>query len=392
MRHNISAWQLCGYAAASMAGLAIIMVAAQFYVDVMSVIDTDSGNGAGLISSRNIVISKPVSVSATLTGEAPAFDRAEIDEILAQPWATSVAPFRAADFGVHARVELGGRSMQTALFLESIADSLLDVNSADWAFSPENPAVPIVIPRDYLALYNFGFASSGRMPMISEAMLSSVPFSLTLSGNGRSQTLPARIVGFSSWLNTIAVPSEFMEWAHERFGGATIENPSRLVVTVGDPSEPAIESFFAERAYEVAGNESDMGRAAYMLRLIITVVIAVGAVITALALGLLILSLLLLVQKNRRIIYGLMLLGFRPKAVSRPYVKLMVVINVCIFIVDVVVSYVCSMGWAGALAAMGGETRFPLTAVCVGAVLTAVVLTINICVIRRLVKRVFMLN
>ena len=44
-----------------------------------------------------------------------------------------------------------------------------------------------------------------------------VPLKLSLSGNGRQEWVDARIVGFSSRLNTIAVPEEFMQWANSEF-------------------------------------------------------------------------------------------------------------------------------------------------------------------------------
>lgn len=71
--------------------------------------------------------------------------------------------------------------------------------------------------KDYLTLYNFGFATTRNMPQLSEGLIGTVPMTMTLSGNGLHETLPARIVGFSSRLNTIAVPQSFLDWANERY-------------------------------------------------------------------------------------------------------------------------------------------------------------------------------
>lgn len=389
LRQNISVWQIAGYAAASFVGLAIVMAAVQFFRDASLALSADGDGGIGILSTRNIVISKPVSLSATLTGEAPVFSADEIAELSRQPWASGVSPFQAADFNVHAGVDLGGRGFRTAMFLESVPDSLLDIDLRQWQFDPSDPSVPIVISKDYLALYNFGFASTGNMPMISEGMLSSVPLRIQLDGRGRSEVLPGRIVGYSSWLNTVAVPQAFMDWAHERFGATNVPEPSRLVVTVGDPADPAIDSYLAEHGYETAGPGNDLGRAAYFLRLLASVVASVGLVITILAIGILMLSLFLLVQKNRRSIAGLLLLGYSPAQVSACYSRLVAWVNAAVVVAAAVVLLAVKPAWQDALGQIGAPSAGPWLAVGIGAGLMAIVTLINICVIRRLVGRVF---
>ena len=391
LRRNISVWQISGYSVATLVGLIIIMVAVQFYRDASAALNDDS-NGIGMLSTRNIVISKPVSLSATLTGEAPVFSDEEIAEISSQPWASGVARFQAADFSVRAGVELGDRAMHTALFLESVPDSLLDIDTRLWSFDPGNPSVPIVISKDYLALYNFGFASSGNMPMISEGMLSAVPLQITLGGNGRSETLSGRIVGYSTWLNTVAVPQAFMDWAHSRFGSTVLSDPSRLVVTVSDPSDPSIDRFLSDRSYEIAGPGNDLGHAAYFLRLLASVIASVGLVITALALGILMLSLFLLVQKNRRSIRGLLLLGYSPANVSACYNRLVCFVNVAVTVAASIVLCVVAPLWQRSLSDIGAEGSSVVIAMALGFGLMFFTTLINICVIHRLVKKTFMLN
>ena len=387
LRRNISFWQIAGYSAASLVGLALIMTAVQFYRDASGAISADEG--IGLLSARNIVISKPVSLSASLSGEAPVFAADEIAEIEAQPWAAGVSRFQAADFNVRAGIEFGDRAMHTALFLESVPDSLLDIDLRDWRFDPTRPEVPIVISKDYLTLYNFGFASTGRMPMVSEGMLSAVPLQITLSGNGRSATLPGRIVGYSSWLNTVAVPQAFMDWAHGQFGAGSVADPSRIVITVSDPADPGIDRFLADRGYETAGAGNDLGRAAYFLRLLATVIASVGLIITVLALGILMLSLFLLVQKNRRAISGLLLLGYSPGQISACYISLVAAVNVTVVVLASVALLCVAPVWQEALSNIGADAASPWCSIGLGAALMAVVTLINICVIRRLVRRVF---
>ena len=53
-----------------------------------------------------------------------------------------------------------GLHMSTAMFFESVPDEYVDVNLDKWEFDEYERVVPIIIPRNYLNLYNFGFAQS----------------------------------------------------------------------------------------------------------------------------------------------------------------------------------------------------------------------------------------
>ena len=76
--------------------------------------------------------------------------------------------------------------------------------------------MPIIIPRNYLGLYNSAFAQSQGLPLLSEATMSSLPLQLDLSGAGEEVQLRGRIVGFSNRLNTLLVPLPFLEAMNER--------------------------------------------------------------------------------------------------------------------------------------------------------------------------------
>ncbi len=236
LRRNISIAQLAGYAIANLAGLAIVLTALQFYRDVTAVwSDEDS-----FISRDYIIISQKVSSIGSLLGNSSAgFSEAEIADIESQPWVRRVGRFTTAGFNVSASVDMGGRGMSTALFLESIPDDFIDITPSDWHYTPgKDRTVPIILSKEYLTLYNFGFASSRGLPQVSESMMGMIPIRLSVSGNGSQQWLQARIVGFSSRLNTIAVPEEFMEWANASFADEPASAPSRLIVEVNTPDGP----------------------------------------------------------------------------------------------------------------------------------------------------------
>lgn len=227
-----------------------------------------------------IIVSKQVGAGlSALLGDKAEFSEAEIEDLGRQPWVRRIGRFTSSDFNVAASVDAGGHSMSTYLFFESIPDDYFDTLPAGWSFDPARPFIPVILPKDYLALYNFGFAGSRGMPQVSEEMVGLIPVRISLSGRGRQQWLSGRVVGFSSRLNTIAVPQAFMDWGNAEFGehgGATA--PSRLIVEVDNPGDPVAERYLADHGIEVAGDKLAGGRSAYFFTVVTGVVVAVGAV------------------------------------------------------------------------------------------------------------------
>ncbi len=389
LRKNISIAQIAGYALANLLGLAIVMTAVRFYADVSETISADAGGNSGLIPADYLVVSKPVSLLNTIGARSSGFSDEEIAGLRSQPWAAAVGAFEAADFNVSASIDFQGRGMHTFLFLEAIPDEFIDVDSRNWSFNPDAPGeVPIIIPKDYLALYNFGFAAGRGLPQLSESTISSVPLMLTASGAGRSDSFRARIVGFSSRLNTIAVPSDFIAWANARYGSGAAGKPSRLILKVDNPGDPAIASYLRQCGYETASDRLDRGRAGYLLTVFTVVVCSVGAVICLLSFFILMLAVTLLMQKSRTTLHWLMLLGYAPAKVARSYYRLVGVVNGGVFVVAALCMAGASSLWTGALPGKAGAWPV-LASLGAGLCLTAIITLVNFYVIRRYLHRLF---
>ncbi len=387
LKRNISKGQLAGYAVANMIGLSIVLSALQFYLDISSVVESDDS----FISRDYIIISKKVGLAGSLlTGDRADFSKEEIADIEAQPWTRRTGAFTAAAYSVSGALELGGRHMSTYLFFESIPDEFFDITPRNWHFDPATDTeVPIIISKDYLTLYNFGFASSRGMPQISESMVSMVPLRISISGNGHQQWINGRIAGFSSRLNTIAVPEEFMTWANDNFGDTPVANPSRLIIEVNTPGDPAIADYLRDHGYESAGDKVDNSRAAYFLSVATAVVVAVGIVISLLAFFILLLSIYLLLQKNRSKLRSLMMLGYSPSQVARRYYMITGGINLAVLAGATTIMLVASHLWQRPLEALGIGGSSPLAAIAAGVLIMALITGGNFMAIARNVRRTF---
>ena len=209
--------------------------------------------------------------------------------------------------------------MSTDLFFESVPDDLLDVQSPDWQWDSTSDFLPIVIPKDYLNLYNFGFAESQSLPVVSEAMLSQVAFTVLIEGNDQQRTFQSRIVGLSAKINSILVPDKFLQWANQRYGTVSPNRSSRLLVEFTDASDERIPRYFEANGLNINQTELESSKLATFFRLAMLMVIVVASVIIALSVAFIILSLNLVVQRNRDLYTNLHLIGYSTRSIARYY-------------------------------------------------------------------------
>lgn len=377
LRRNISKGQLLGFSVANLIGLTVILCGILFYCDS----HTHHSKEDKLFSEDYIVVSKMVK---GLNLEPVAFTEEEIDEIAKQPWVKKLGRFTSADFTVNASINMGGKGMTSFLFFESVPDEFFDNPPSGWDFDPKKNFVPIVLNKDYLALYNFGFALPQGLPQLSEEMIGTVPLKLLLSGkNGKTEILEAGVVGFSSRLNTIAVPQQFMDWANERFSDGSNDETSRLIIKIDRLNSGNSEKYIEENNLEIGGDKESESKVSEFMGIVSGVMTATGVVISLLALFIIILSISLLLQKSKTMLRNLMLLGYPPSKPAKYYERIVIILNSLITLSAVGVTFICRLIWHKSLLTLGlgnGNVLFMLGS----ALLYFIILTfISSVVIRR---------
>ena len=253
LKRNISKGQLLGYALANVVGLSVILIGTLFYADSQH----SNSDSDAFFSEDYIVLSKKVDG----IGFTPVrFTSDDISNLEQQKWVKKVGKFSVSQFAVNGSVDMGGRGLSTYLFFESVPDEFFDVLPSGWYFKPEEKFVPIIMSRDYLTLYNFGFAIPQGLPQVSDKMVGAVPITLQLTGEGNvTETYSAAVVGFSSRLNTIAVPQSFMDWANKRYYSGPPQEPSRLIVKIDRLAAADMERYLKEHDLEMAGDKGSTG-------------------------------------------------------------------------------------------------------------------------------------
>lgn len=390
LRKNTSPARLVGFALSNFIGLLIISGAVMFYVDSRGIWEDDDS----VINTDYLVVNKKVTSASTLGDRiSTRFSEAEMADLKAQPWVRRIGKFSSSDFRVYASVSQGDRGMETALFFESVPDSFVDVPAADWRFEPGQTIVPVMIPKDYLALYNFGFAGSAGLPQLSEQLISGIPLKLYMrSEDGtRSMQMEGRIAGFSNRLNTVLVPDGFMQYANSRLGDGRASAPSRLIIDVSSPGDVAITDYLSSHGWEVAGDKSGSS-AAYLLKVVVGIVMAIGAVITLLSLFVLMLSVSLLMEKNRIVIHRLLMLGAPLRKVGAPYSAMIAVGCGVALILSVVALIALRSLYVGALEGLGASSDGLAWGIGVGILLALMVVTVNIMAVSRKIKSAWSLR
>lgn len=391
LKKHISPSQLVGFSLASLIGLTIVILAVQFHQDVRPIFNDEES----FIRKDYLIITKAVSTAGTLLGGKSDFSPEAIADIEAQPWCRKVGKFSSNDYSLYATLGvggIGGRAMGTMLFFESIPTEFIDVADRDWRFDPDKPEIPVIMSRDYLSLYNFGFAASQGLPQVSEGIVSSVPLEFTLRGNGNYDTLRGRIVGFSNRLNTIVVPEEFMQWSNKRYGSGLDRAPSRLIVEVNSPGDVKMQEYLSEHGYQVAGDKMQQGKAQYFLNLIVTIVIIVGIIISLLSFFVLMLSIYLLLQKNTKKLQDLLLLGYSPAQVSRTYISMVAAINAGVLVISVIIMLVARSCYLPTLKALGTNGGTIVIAFAVAVIIMALITAGNIVAIKRKINALWIHN
>lgn len=386
LRENISKPQLIGFAVTSLIGMSIVLLAFQFYFDINPLF---TGKDK-LLKEDFLTITKKVGILGGLSSRSNGFSQNEIDDLKKQPFVKNVGAFTPSQFNVFGGFNSRklGIAFNTEMFFESVPDQFIDVVSDSWRFSPVDNTVPIILPKNYLDLYNFGFAQASSMPRISEQLIGLINLDISITGrNGLRQQMKGRIVGFSNRLNSILVPETFMTWANQQYGGTPSE-PARLIIEVSNIADPNLSGYFKDKGFEISGDNTTASKMSFFLKIIIGIVVSVGILICVLSFFILVLSIYLLLEKNMNKLKTLRLIGYSKSIVVKPYEWLAVGLNLVILVLSLAVTFVVRaqyLNFVGKLLPVA-EARFSLYTVLIGFTIFVLLSLLNILIIRRKVK------
>jgi putative ATP/GTP-binding transmembrane protein len=389
LRQHLSIPQMAGFFFANLFGMIIVLLSVQFYQDVIPVFTAEDS----FMRSDFLIVNKKIGTASTISGSSNTFNQTEVDDLAQQPFVSRMGKFTNANYKADVSMRVNGVSVldNGEISFESIPDSFVDTPLRNWNYQPGEKTIPIILPRIYLTMYNFGFAQTHALPKLSDGLVGMIDFHIFVHGQHREAQFKGKVIGFSNRLSSILVPQAFMDWSNDTFAPGETHAPTRLIVQVNNPSDPQFTKYLDQKGYEIENDKLNTEKTTYFLRLLVMMVVGVGLVISALSFYILMLSIYLLVQKNTHKLENLLLIGYRPSQVALPYQMLTIGLNLLIYGLALLAIFFARSYYMDLI-----ETLFPniedgnmLPAIAVGALLFVLVSLSNYAIIARKIVHIW---
>lgn len=337
VRQEISITRIITFFIFTIIGFYILILGNVLYFDFAKNFTKDST----VWKSNYIVLNKKISSLQSITGTKPTFNQDEIENLKNQSFIEKIGTFKTSLFPV--KLQVGGvagiRGFSTDLFFESVPENFIDIENDKWAWEEGNDFVPIIIPKSYLNLYNFGFASSQGLPQVSEGLFTQIPFQLIIGKQGNQKIYQAKIVDFTTKINTILVPENFLDWANEHFTSQKNNESSRIIVQIKNDGEENYISFFESENYDINKDELKNNELTSYLKIAFSLVLFIGGIIVLASIWLMLINFQLLIEKNKHKIKDLSLIGFTANQLSWTYQKIMALFLILGLVVSIPLVY-----------------------------------------------------
>ena len=303
-------------------GFFLILVSVQSILNFQHLFsDTKQGIGA-----QYMVINKKVNLFNTLNISKTTFSKKEVDEIATHPAIQKFSAFVGNKFEAEAYLEMNEGNKQarlrTELFLESVDDEFIDIELDKWKWDSSSNEIPVILPTDFINLYNFTYAPSRGLPQISKNTVKLFGFAITIKGNNDQTTYKGNIIGFSDRISSMLVPKRFLDFANQKYGipGLNADNSTFRIITAVKPTELSkFQAFLIDNNYETNQELLRNGKFVGLMYLFISVIFIIGLIITINAFTGFILYFHLLIYRSQLEIDSLLRLGYAHSKLVRNY-------------------------------------------------------------------------
>ncbi|MBN1638696.1 MAG: hypothetical protein JW866_07005 [Ignavibacteriales bacterium] len=380
-------WQLVGAVLGTLIGLFLILFSIQLYIDVYALLN----DRKYMLGQEFLILNKPVSLLTSTNLMDNYFTEDELLNIKEQKFIKDAEPFIYSNFSARFYVNLGGNqpTLYSSIFFETIPDKFIDVDKEEWNWTSDSNFIPIILPTDYLALYNFGFAPGRNLPQISKGTVETILFNIIVSGTTGSQDMIGRVIGLSDRLNTVLVPMGFMNWANEKFMPELKQFPKKIIIMTDDPSNPALLDFLQKNGYETNQEKLKSSKLNVLFNAVLLAVAFIGVIIVILSIIVFLLSLQLIISESRDKISLLIQLGYKYTNISKTYFLFVSVFILSIFIINFVLIFFVKAKFTSWFGEFGFELPSGINFLIyvIGIVLLIFIILINMLNIHRNVKK-----
>lgn len=310
--HKVNKLQLGILTLGAFIGFLFLMSVVHYLGEIKSLTSGQESMGFNLV-----VAQKKVTKYSAFDQSSTWFEKEELERLRTHPSIKKMEPVVNNQFYVSlAMREEGLPYFSTDIFIQSVSNDLLDVQSDEWLWHADSEIVPLIMPRDFMLMLN-QFAASYKIPQVSEDIAKTLNFTLEIRGKGQKKSVRARIVGFSNQMNSVLVPMSFMVYGNEQFAEQEQVPVSQIVIQMDERNYSGFDKIMDELNLEIKENELLVVKIQGMLYVVLGALFFIALIIIGLC-GLLILQFsMLLLSESAYEIQTLLRLGYHPRQISR---------------------------------------------------------------------------
>jgi hypothetical protein len=289
-------------------GLSIVLSTSDLYIKVNKILDPNTSG------STYLMINKKVGF-ANLFGSSGVSDK-QIETIKAHPSVQDISFVSSNHFKTWLVIDTMGQRLVTDFFFESFPDQFIDDRPASFKWKEGDEIIPLIIPKDFLNLYNFGYALSQGLPQLSPAMAKLIVGKVQVGRGSNSSNFKFKIVAFSNRIPTVLVPNSFMRYANANYGDSQEKGKKgRLVVKVDGAKSQGLEQLITKQGLETKKDPLNKDRNKVILKAVTVLLLIIGTAFMMLSIINIILIYSLIVSESKNEMRILIQLGYTPKMI-----------------------------------------------------------------------------
>ena len=223
----------------------LVLTCIQLYSNANALLGKKSSD-----SNYWITMSKTINPDNIGRKELIGFNKTDIDELKSWKEVKSIYPVVSNDFKVSAD---GGSFIPfyTDMYLEAVDNEAIDIKDLS-EFVVKDNTIPIIISREYLNLYNYGFALNQGLPQITEEFAKKIEVNINITLKGKNLKYKGKLIGLSDRIHSVLVPKKFLDSinATQAYTQAHKDINTRILVKVNDVSDQDLIAKMTKKGYE----------------------------------------------------------------------------------------------------------------------------------------------
>lgn len=313
---KVNNWQLLIVFFGGVVGFLFLLTVIHYFGEVKHLGQGDDALGANLV-----VAQKRVTKYSTFDNKSTIISSAEIEQLKSHPAVENIAEVVNNQFYISLSMrEEGLPYFSTDIFIQSIANDLLDIQLDKWSWREGDEFVPLVMPRDFMLMLN-QFASSYKIPAVSEDIAKTLNFSLDLRGSGKKQQYKARIIGFSNQMNGVLVPIDFMQMGNQFYAENEPQETTQLVLKMNERQYSDFERIMDEMNLDIKENELLVVKVQGVLYAVLSVLLLIAILIVVLCAMMIAQFSLLVLANSKYEIKTLLRIGYHPQNLAQHFYR-----------------------------------------------------------------------